>query len=148
MSDHADMPACFDKFEVRPSPVEGVGLFCLRSIRAGEVVALARLGDCRTVAGRRTNHSPMPNCAFEAVANGLAMVALRDIQEQDELTVDYRQVARVNGWSAQPIDAEVRTTARWRESLLPHRQLSSSPVLKKVTERAPAEYSPRPVSRT
>lgn len=114
MSDHADMPPGYDGFALGRSGIHGRGLFCAMPIRAGQPVALARIGACRTVAGRLTNHSPLPNCVFEPVANGLVMLSRRTLTPGEELTVDYRHVGSVNGWGLRPVREEVVTTLRWR----------------------------------
>jgi hypothetical protein len=99
MSDHAELPAWCTKLTIGPSQIEGRGTFAAADIAEGEVIAPARLNDCRTHAGRLTNHSPLPNCRFEARASGdLLMVARRAIPAGEELTVDYRQAAAVNGF--------------------------------------------------
>lgn len=85
---------------------------------AGLTVAPARLGDRRTVVGRLTNHSPLPNCRFEPASGGLLMVSRHEIAAGNELTVDYRQVGCVNGWNLQPKPEEVSATLRWRASIL------------------------------
>jgi hypothetical protein len=114
MRDHVEMPPGFDSFALGRSVIHGRGLFCTLPVPEGKPVAMARVGVCRTVAGRLTNHSPLPNCRFEAAPDGLAMVARRTLTPGEELTVDYRQVASVNGWVLQPVPGEVVTTLRWR----------------------------------
>jgi hypothetical protein len=114
MRDHVQMPTGFDSFAIGRSLIHGRGLFCTLPVPEGKPVAMARVGVCRTVAGRLTNHSPLPNCRFESIPNGLVMVARRTLTPAEELTVDYRQVASVNGWKLQPVLGEVVTTLRWR----------------------------------
>ena len=98
MRDHAEMPPGFDAFEVRASPIQGVGLFATRDLNAGETVAPARIGPRRTVAGRRTNHAKNPNCIFvQAPGGGLDLVTAQPVAKGTELTIDYRQAGRVNG---------------------------------------------------
>jgi hypothetical protein len=114
MRDHVEMPLGYDSFALGRSLIHGRGLFCTMPVPEGKPVAMARVGACRTVAGRLTNHSPLPNCRFEAAPDGLAMVARRTLTPGEELTVDYRQVASVNGWGLKPVPGEVVTTLRWR----------------------------------
>jgi hypothetical protein len=96
MRDHAEMPPGFDAFEVRPSPIQGVGLFATRALQPGAVVAPALIGHCRTVAGRRTNHSKSPNCEIRPAQQGrLNMVTAYPVAKDEELTINYRQMDRV-----------------------------------------------------
>lgn len=118
MSDHAEMPPGYDRFFLGPSAIQGQGLFAREAISAGQQVAIARLGSRRTVAGRLTNHSPLPNCRFEPMPDGLLMVSRHAIDPGEELTVDYRQVGSVNGWNLHPKADEAPTTIRWRASSL------------------------------
>lgn len=118
MSDHAEMPPGYDRYVLGPSEIHGQGLFCQEPIPEGQPVAPARLGDRRTVAGRLTNHSPMPNCRFEPMPSGLLMVSRHEITFGEELTIDYRQAGSVNGWHLQPKPEEVLTSLRWRASVL------------------------------
>lgn len=118
MSDHAEIPPGYDRYLLASSVIHGRGLFCKEQIPAGHTVAPARLGVRRTVAGRLTNHSPLPNCRFEAGPDGLLMVSRHEIAPGEELSIDYRQAASVNGWGLQPDPKEVLTTVRWRASTL------------------------------
>ena len=103
LSDHAEMPGGFDRFVRAPSAIHGDGLFAVVDIPAGSLVAPARIGDRRTVAGRFTNHARAPNCVFvETAEGGLDMRAARDVVAGEELTVNYRQVASVNPYRRVP----------------------------------------------
>jgi hypothetical protein len=80
------------------SVIEGRGLFVTAPMRAGDVLAPARVGGKRTPAGRFTNHSSAPNAVMIQRSNGdVDLVALIDLngshggQMGDEITVDYRQ---------------------------------------------------------
>ncbi len=82
---------------VAPSPIHGQGLFATSSLEAGDVVAPALIGGCRTPAGRFTNHSVTPNAVMLARPNGdVDLVAMAPIdgsrggQLGDEVTIDYR----------------------------------------------------------
>lgn len=83
---------------VRASPIEGKGLFCTTPVEEGAFMAMARVGDKRTPAGRFVNHSHNPNAHFALDANGaICLVARRRIagcvggDHGEEITVDYRQ---------------------------------------------------------
>lgn len=84
--------------QVGNSSIEGKGLFASAGISIGQVIATARVGNERTIAGRYTNHSMTPNAGPEVLPNGdIVLIALRDIhgcrggQLGDEITLDYRQ---------------------------------------------------------
>jgi hypothetical protein len=95
--DHIDMPPGFDAAVVAPSPLEGCGMFATRVIEAGEHIGPARIGQCRTLLGRMTNHAKRPSCMFAAGSGGnIEVFAIRRIERWEELTIDYRQAARVN----------------------------------------------------
>lgn len=96
-SDHADLPPAFDKAIVSLSPLEGCGMFATKPLAAGEHIGPARIGHCRTVLGRMTNHAKHPNCIFVATqSGGLEMFTSRGVDAWEELTLDYRQAARTN----------------------------------------------------
>lgn len=97
MSDHIDMPPEFIKFTRAPSKIHGDGIFAAVDIAPGELVAPARIGRCRTVVGRITNHAMHPNCKLiELPDGGMDMIAVRSVFAGEELTIDYRQAARAN----------------------------------------------------
>lgn len=78
--------------EVRPSEIEGKGLFTKRHFKTGEMICPAAIAEMRTPAGRYTNHSDHPNSYFLCTPSGrVMMVAGRNITPDSELTVDYRQ---------------------------------------------------------
>ena len=83
---------------VRASPIEGKGLFCTIPVDEGAFMAMARIGDKRTPAGRFVNHSHNPNAYFALDADGgICLFARRRIagcvggDHGEEITVDYRQ---------------------------------------------------------
>ena len=90
MQDQIPMPRAYD-VEVRPSPIEGLGVFVTRPFRQGEIIAPARIGARRTPVGRYTNHAKSPNCRMLAVfpRKRLVLVAFADIAAGEEVTVDY-----------------------------------------------------------
>lgn len=79
------------------SNIEGKGLFTMSPIKEGELVAIGRIGNKRTPAGRYVNHSVYPNSKLENVGNNINFVALRDISGchggimGEEITIDYRE---------------------------------------------------------
>tara|TARA_R110000744_G_scaffold352095_3_gene458147 strand:- start:11211 stop:12047 length:837 start_codon:yes stop_codon:yes gene_type:complete len=91
------------KVSVRPSPIEGRGLFSSFFAAEGEVVSLARMNGKRTIAGRYVNHSLNPNCRYVKNSRGdINLVAKQNIDGcmggdfGTELTVDYRQAVAEN----------------------------------------------------
>ena len=91
------------RVKVGPSVIAGKGILATSTIRAGEVVAPARIGGARTPAGRFANHSKNPNAKFVRCPNGdLNLVATRHIcggrggLDGEEVTIDYRQAMQVN----------------------------------------------------
>lgn len=97
-----DLPYGTYKIKVGDSNIQGKGLFATADIAEGEVIAPARIGDKRTIAGRYTNHSSRPNAA--AVRNGhkgIDLVALRQINgclgghDGEEITINYRESLRL-----------------------------------------------------
>lgn len=98
----ADLPYGTYKIKVGDSAIEGKGLIATADIEAGEVIAPARIGDKRTIAGRYTNHSARPNAVM--VRRGhkeIDLVALRGISgchgghDGEEITIDYRVALRL-----------------------------------------------------
>ena len=82
--------------EVRPSPIDGMGMFALKSFASGDMVCAGRLDNRRTPAGRFMNHSCHPNIKPVLINEDIYAVAVRPIFEGDELLVDYRASMRVN----------------------------------------------------
>lgn len=89
------------KVKVGDSAIEGKGLFATAGIEAKEVIAPARIGDKRTIAGRYTNHSKTPNARMVRVGNEVWLVAKQDIagckggHDGEEITIDYRQALAI-----------------------------------------------------
>jgi hypothetical protein len=86
------------------SPIQGKGMFCTAPFTAGNTIAPMRLNGRRTPAGYLINHSKNPNCIAQMTVNGdMYVVAILDIQGMmggdlgDEITLDYRQVMKING---------------------------------------------------
>lgn len=104
-SDMVDMPGAYlARLSVRSSAIQGQGLFLSSPAKCGELIAPARMSDCRTIAGRYVNHSAKPNCDYVNMPNGdIFLRAIVDIDGAiggsagDELTADYRQAIRVSG---------------------------------------------------
>ena len=89
------MPDGFD-VELRDSSIHGKGLFALRAFEPGEVICPGRINGMRTPAGRYINHTPNPNAAPLLEDGDINAIALRNIQANEEILIDYRTSVRVN----------------------------------------------------
>lgn len=107
------------RLRLQKSPIQGFGLFAAARAEAGDLLAPARIAGQRTPAGYRINHSRTPNACFGPHPNGdLHTLALRGIQAGEEVTIDYRQAASVNGMALKPDREEVAETLRLRVARL------------------------------
>lgn len=83
--------------EVRDSAIHGQGMFLTQNASAGTIIAPIRVNGFRTPAGRYTNHAKEPNCLAVRKRNGdIDLVAKVEIGAEQEATIDYRQIARIN----------------------------------------------------
>lgn len=97
MRDHIDLPHDQQQVRFGPSDIHESGTFAMRDFAPGELVSNARIGNLRTLVGRLTNHSMQPNCIFaDDLQGGIIMIAEKFIAKDSELTINYRQAARVN----------------------------------------------------
>ena len=88
----------WDTVEMRESDIEGVGLFARVPFPQGATVMPARIGGKRTQAGRYTNHARLPNATMKFHTNGNPyLVTIADVDVGDELTVDYREILKLQG---------------------------------------------------
>jgi hypothetical protein len=90
--DMIPMPMEFDGVvEIRPSVVQGVGIFSTGQISRGALICPTRIGLKRTPAGRYTNHSCCPNAEMRWADGGnINLYALDDIGSDVEITANYR----------------------------------------------------------
>lgn len=79
---------------VRPSPIEGLGVFSSGQFKPGSRVCTLRVGDQWTVTGRYINHDPAPNLVALVAGELLIGAAARNISNGEELTLNYRQVRK------------------------------------------------------
>jgi hypothetical protein len=82
----------FGHINVLPSKVHGLGLFTSKKIHSGDIVSPMRSKNGRTTAGRFTNHSDTPNAYPKFIDGVISLVAINDIGENEEITVDYYKV--------------------------------------------------------
>lgn len=84
-----------DRFiEIKNSPIEGQGVFGTIDFNKGDLIAVGRDGECRTPAGRYTNHSALPNAEALILDDKGYFFALENIAKDSEITVDYREVRK------------------------------------------------------
>lgn len=104
-SDLIQLPFGTYKFDISESAIQGRGLIVTSDIEEGEIIATARVGGNRTLAGRYTNHSNTPN-AFPRLNldGGIEIVACSKIKIAEEITIDYRQASLV----ARQLDKEYK----------------------------------------
>jgi hypothetical protein len=79
---------------VSASIIEGVGLFASKKYFIGDVICTARVGNTRTLGGRYCNHAVLSNAEIILNENGADVLAVRDIEESEEITVNYRNVIK------------------------------------------------------
>jgi SET domain-containing protein len=82
-------------YEIGNSLIEGQGVFARKRMLSGTCVGKARIANKRTPLGRFTNHAKHPNARmlFDGMGN-IVMILDRNVDAGEELTVNYRQVAR------------------------------------------------------
>jgi hypothetical protein len=79
---------------VGDSAIAGKGLLSYSTFNAGDIICKARVGDKRTLAGRYTNHAVFANAEIKVTDSGADLIAIRDIEESEEITVNYRDVIK------------------------------------------------------
>jgi hypothetical protein len=90
-TDRVPMPKGEYPFTIKPSRIHGEGVFASTKIENGGSIGPMRVGLNRTPLGYKTNHSSHPNAISVAKDDGSGdLVALRPIEECEEITIDYR----------------------------------------------------------
>ncbi len=79
---------------VAPSLIHGSGLFAKKDFMVGEIICTARKGDSKTIAGRYSNHSPMPNARMQEHRGDLLVISTQPIFYGEEITTNYRDTIR------------------------------------------------------
>ena len=77
------------KITVKPSPIDGLGVYATLKLFKGDLISPMRIGNDRTQAGRYTNHALQPNATM---GNDLNLYAKSDIEKGEEITVNYREI--------------------------------------------------------
>lgn len=93
--DLMDMPKEYAT-ELRPSKIDGKGLFATKSFKMWEVVCPCRLNGKRTPGGRFVNHSHKNNLMPIKIGDDIYAIASQDIYENEELLLNYREMMLVN----------------------------------------------------
>lgn len=77
-------------FELKPSKINGIGVFATKDLPKGTELGLAKIGDKRTTLGRWVNHSNKKN---SQVIDDMA-VTLQDIPKGAEILYNYRDTLK------------------------------------------------------
>lgn len=81
-----------ETYYITKSPIDGFGSFSKRYIAKGETIGMAVIDDNRLPLARYVNHSDNPSARFISYnENSLALVATKNIPENHEIFVDYRE---------------------------------------------------------
>jgi hypothetical protein len=76
---------------IRDSKIHGKGFFTDEPVKKGKPIAVAfDERGMQTPEARKTNHSPEPNAEIKKKGKVRFMVALRELDAGEEVTVDYR----------------------------------------------------------
>ena len=81
---------------LKDSEIEGTGFFADKDLKEGNIIGYSRLNGMRTYLGRYVNHSNEPNIRFQLTDDDLIVIALKDIKENEEFTVNYNQARLEN----------------------------------------------------
>ena len=82
-----------DGIEIKESKRHGLGVFATKDFRAGDELAPAMIDGKLLEYSRYANHSMSPNAEMQPSHNGIIIVAVRDISNE-EITVDYRSTIK------------------------------------------------------
>jgi len=81
---------------IKPSPVEGLGLFATESIKKSALLGISHVADrhfangyIRTPLGGFINHSNTPNCKTFIEGRLISIITLTDIKAGSEITLKY-----------------------------------------------------------
>jgi hypothetical protein len=83
-----------DNFQIRVSKIEGLGVFTKVNLFNGFYIGKARMSGKRTLLGRYTNHSMNANAKMVMLDDDVGLFCIKDILKDQEITVNYRQVAK------------------------------------------------------
>ena len=85
-----------DSLTIKPSGIDGLGLFAREDISTGIVLGICHVKDdrfengyIRTPLGGFYNHSDDPNCESYKCEDYVKLKSIKEIKEGDELTANY-----------------------------------------------------------
>ena len=90
--DMTDLKKEYSHIFVSDSKIDKKGLFSKIKILNGNVICPSRIDGKRTIAGRYTNHAIQPNAEMIFNGKNIDLVSNRDIEINEEITVNYRKV--------------------------------------------------------
>lgn len=90
--DMIELPEGHGHIQIKESSREGLGVFNSNRSIEGGVIGVASLDGNRTPIGRYTNHSQIPNAKMVFENGDVILIALEDIEQNVEVTVNYRDV--------------------------------------------------------
>lgn len=90
--DLVPMSDSYSHIYIKESKVHGLGLFSNNEYKKGDKICPMRIEDNRTIAGRYSNHSTLPNAIAAFIDGKPFLVAGLDIGPDEEITCNYNQV--------------------------------------------------------
>ena len=90
-----DLISIFGEYEhltVKKSKINGNGVFTNKKILTDSLICKSRIDGKRTEAGRYTNHAVNNNAKMVFNGDDMELVSTKDIEENEEITVNYRDV--------------------------------------------------------
>jgi hypothetical protein len=90
--DMVEMPIGYENILIKPSNIQGQGLFSAIKLFKGCAIGPARINGLRTPMGKYANHAVNPNAKIVIKNNDAEVVAIKDIEAGEEITVNYRSV--------------------------------------------------------
>jgi hypothetical protein len=93
-NDMTELPDDYSHIYLDNSSIDKQGLFSELKILSGDIICPSRIKDKRTIAGRYTNHALQPNAEMIFDGENINLVSNRDIEANEEITVNYRYVLK------------------------------------------------------
>ena len=87
-----DLPLGYEHITIKPSDLSGMGLFTSKEIIKGDIICPVRIKEKRTIAGRYSNHALHSNTKSVAIDDMFFIKATKNIQPNEEITMNYRDV--------------------------------------------------------
>ena len=91
-NDMIAMPAGYENTYISSSKIEGNGFYSDIKIFADNIICPSRIKGKRTPAGRYVNHALLPNAEMIFSGDDVFLKSKKDIEANEEITVDYRDV--------------------------------------------------------